>query len=503
MAQIFPPPPSQGHHFPPPSRSATLPILPSASSGFPPPPQPSSPGFPPPPLASPGFAPAPLASQDFPPPNHTYPPPPNQQSQFPPPPSSRPSTTSPTPANGDGTDTNQASSLNSRPSTTSPPPPPTNGDGTNVYQAPVPSSLPFTFSPPPTSGSGGEASQTPASNRRPSTISPPPTFSPPPANAGSGTEVYQAPVPSRDVSTTSQQPFAFGPPPTFSPPPPFEINAGSAAAHQAAMAAAAQEQKLPLSPPPTAQFGVKRLTNGAPAPGQFKGAHATNADDVGTFNGGSYRISHRTVNSVLTIQLAIGAPVLARPGAMISMSTSMSLKGTFRFSLKKWLFGAEMAYSTFTGPGELLLAPPMLGDITVLRLKDDTDTWKIGRDAYLACTMSVKKTYGGQGLSKAVLSGEGLIIATMTGPGLVWVQSFGAIIKKDLVEGESYYVDNGYLVAWNCKYEMERVASGGIISALSAGEGVACRFNGPGTVYMQTRNVKAFNAHLGVSSARG
>lgn len=49
-------------------------------------------------------------------------------------------------------------------------------------------------------------------------------------------------------------------------------------------------------------------------------------------------------------------------------------------------------------------------------------------------------------------------------------------------------MDNGHLVAWNTKYILERVASGGIISGLSAGEGLVCKFTGPGTVFMQTRN---------------
>jgi hypothetical protein len=44
------------------------------------------------------------------------------------------------------------------------------------------------------------------------------------------------------------------------------------------------------------------------------------------------------------------------------------------------------------------------------------------------------------------------------------------------------------LVAWNTKYILERVASGGIISGLSSGEGLVCKFTGPGTVFMQTRN---------------
>ncbi len=55
------------------------------------------------------------------------------------------------------------------------------------------------------------------------------------------------------------------------------------------------------------------LISGAPPAGHFVGAGAT-VDDVGTFNGGSYRISHRDCNSILTIQLAVGCPLHAKPG---------------------------------------------------------------------------------------------------------------------------------------------------------------------------------------------
>lgn len=72
-----------------------------------------------------------------------------------------------------------------------------------------------------------------------------------------------------------------------------------------------------------------------------------------------------------------------------------------------------------------------------------------------------------------------------------------------LVEGEKYYVDNGYLVAWNCDYVLERVASGGIMSAISSAEGLACKFKGPGTVYLQTRNLNMFAAQMKISTASG
>lgn len=62
------------------------------------------------------------------------------------------------------------------------------------------------------------------------------------------------------------------------------------------------------------------LRGGAPAAGHFVGAGAT-VDDVGTFNGGSYRISHRDTNTIVTIQLAAGAPLNAKPGESLNLSS--------------------------------------------------------------------------------------------------------------------------------------------------------------------------------------
>ena len=229
----------------------------------------------------------------------------------------------------------------------------------------------------------------------------------------------------------------------------------------------------------------------------FVGAGAT-ADDVGTFNGGSYRVSHRDTNTILTLQLAMSCPLTVKPGIMIAMSPTLTLKGAVKFTVKRLLAGNDVAHSIFTGPGELLLAPPMLGDCTSIRLTG-TESWSVGRDGFMACTQGVTKDFKNQGISKALFSGEGLFVYKMGGVGIVWVMSFGAIIRKDvrllpslspplpnprtdtaqLRDGEKYIIDNGHLVAWNCKYVLERVASGGIISNFSAAEGLVCKFSGP------------------------
>ena len=118
---------------------------------------------------------------------------------------------------------------------------------------------------------------------------------------------------------------------------------------------------------------------------------------------------------------------------MIAMSPSVTLKGAVKFSMKRLVAGGELATSTYTGPGEILFAPPTLGDITTLRLSGkEKQPWMVGKDAFMVATSGVQKDYKNQGLGKAMFSGEGLFVAKMTGVGIVWISSFGAIIRKDV-----------------------------------------------------------------------
>lgn len=116
---------------------------------------------------------------------------------------------------------------------------------------------------------------------------------------------------------------------------------------------------------------------------------------------------------------------------MVAMSSSVTLKGSIKFSMKKFISGGEMAKSTFTGPGEVLLAPPALGDIIPIRL-DGRQTWSVGKDAILSHTQGVNCDMKNQGLSKAIFSGEGLFVYKVSGQGVLFVTSLGAIIQKNV-----------------------------------------------------------------------
>lgn len=118
-------------------------------------------------------------------------------------------------------------------------------------------------------------------------------------------------------------------------------------------------------------------------------------------------------------------------GTMIAMSPTVTLKGKFDVSLKTIILRSQMALANFTGPGEVLLAPHTLGDITGIQLSGN-ETWSVARDAFLACTQGVDRDFKRQGISKAIFSGDGLFVFKVTGVGIMWITSFGAIVRKDV-----------------------------------------------------------------------
>ncbi|KAI0779301.1 tryptophan RNA-binding attenuator protein-like domain-containing protein [Fomes fomentarius] len=198
---------------------------------------------------------------------------------------------------------------------------------------------------------------------------------------------------------------------------------------------------------------------------------------------------------MLYLRLQPGYTIKAKPGSMVAMDSTVQIKGKLKFSMKKMFTGGEMSESTFTGPGEVLLAPETWGDVVPINL-DGRTSWSVGKDAFLACTSNIVRSTKSQGFGKALFSGEGLFVYQISGQGVMWIQSLGAITSRTLQPGEQWIVDNGHLVAWTAQYKVERVDAGGIFSASHTDEGLVCRFTGPGIVYIQTRNPEALGSWI-------
>ncbi|HOJ78022.1 MAG TPA: TIGR00266 family protein [Bacillota bacterium] len=210
-----------------------------------------------------------------------------------------------------------------------------------------------------------------------------------------------------------------------------------------------------------------------------------------------YQIENAPVFSTLRVILDKGESIRAEAGAMVSMSSSIELEaktaGQGLFGTLKAAVGGESffaaLYTATRDNSELVLAPAVLGDITVFELKGNTIFAQSG--AYLAGSNELQLST--QGSFKALISGEGLFLQKISGNGVVFLSSYGAIIEKKLAPGETYRVDTGHIVAFeeSVQYHIKKAAKG-LFASFASGEGLVGEYRGPGTIWLQTRNLPAF-----------
>ncbi|MBY0424472.1 MAG: TIGR00266 family protein, partial [Cytophagales bacterium] len=84
-------------------------------------------------------------------------------------------------------------------------------------------------------------------------------------------------------------------------------------------------------------------------------------------------------------------------------------------------------------------------------------------------------------------SGAGLFLAQCTGAGDLWFNSFGGVIEIDVKD--SYVVDTGNIVAFTGTLSYSIMRFGGYKSLFFSGEGLVCKFQGEGKVWIQTRKI--------------
>jgi uncharacterized protein (TIGR00266 family) len=206
---------------------------------------------------------------------------------------------------------------------------------------------------------------------------------------------------------------------------------------------------------------------------------------------------------MLKVQLDLGESLKAEAGSMVAMSDTVDVEGKmeggFLKGLGRMLAGESFFFQTLTarrGPGEVLLAHEIPGEIYPITL-DGRTNYILQKDGFFAASREVEISTKVQNLLKGLFSGEGFFVLRASGMGTLFVSSYGAIHPIELSEGQEFVVDNGHLVAWpeTMEYKIQK-ASSGWISSLTSGEGLVCRFRGPGRVLIQTRNPGGFIAWI-------
>lgn len=210
----------------------------------------------------------------------------------------------------------------------------------------------------------------------------------------------------------------------------------------------------------------------------------------------SYKIEHSPSYASLVLNLKTNETVLVESGAMAAMDTCIKMKSRSKGGLMKGLgrmvSGESFFISEFTAEGksgELYVSPGVPGDICHYYLQGNG--LMIQSSGFVAASPTVEIDTKFQGF-KGFFSGESLFLIRATGTGDIWFSSYGAIIEIP-VAGD-YVVDTSYIVAFEdtLNYNVEMLGGlsfRGLRTGLLGGEGLVCRFNGEGRLWVQSREL--------------
>lgn len=210
----------------------------------------------------------------------------------------------------------------------------------------------------------------------------------------------------------------------------------------------------------------------------------------------SYKIEHSPSYASLILNLKTNQTVLVESGAMAAMDTCIKMKSRAKGGLMKGLgrmvSGESFFISEFTAEGksgELYVSPGVPGDICHYYLQGNG--LMIQSSGFVAASPTVEIDTKFQGF-KGFFSGESLFLIRATGIGDIWFSSYGAIVEIP-VAGD-YVVDTSYIVAFEdtLNYNVEMLGGlsfRGLRTGILGGEGLVCRFNGEGRLWVQSREL--------------
>lgn len=146
------------------------------------------------------------------------------------------------------------------------------------------------------------------------------------------------------------------------------------------------------------------------------------------------------------------------------------------------------------GSGVVRLAPPLPGTI-VRQDVADAPISVVQTGSFLAAADAVDIDSASE-RGSAFVRGEGLFLLRFSGLGPVFLAGYGGVDRLTLGPGDRRTVNTGYVVAFDDRvtYDVDRVD--GMKSTLFGDAGIVCTFEGPGTVWTQTRSHDAFLSWL-------
>ena len=98
--------------------------------------------------------------------------------------------------------------------------------------------------------------------------------------------------------------------------------------------------------------------------------------------------------------------------------------------------------------------------------------------SYIASTDGVVLDTQWQGFKKGLFGSE-LFMLKLSGQGDIFLNAFGGIIRREILIGEKFILNNFHLVALNLDADYKVIKFGSLKSTLLGGEGFVMEINGP------------------------
>jgi uncharacterized protein (TIGR00266 family) len=183
----------------------------------------------------------------------------------------------------------------------------------------------------------------------------------------------------------------------------------------------------------------------------------------------------------------------------IEMSTSLggkdggSSSSLLKDGFKRMLTGQNLFVSDYSYSGEAgtegTVALGTAFPSKIIRLSLDEYGGKIvcQKGAYLASSMGVDiEMEFAKKFSAGFFGGEGFVLQALTGEGDVFVKAGGALVKRELEEGEILRISSGSLVGFTKDVQFDVQTISGFKNVMFGGEGLfVTTLTGPGTVWLQ------------------
>lgn len=208
--------------------------------------------------------------------------------------------------------------------------------------------------------------------------------------------------------------------------------------------------------------------------------------------------------AVARVGLAGSESIKVESGAMMATSSGVELEskveGGLLKGLKRSVLGGESLFVTrYTAPAEggwVDCAARLPGDLVVLPVNGAVNltkgSWLCSSDG-----VEIDTKWGG---FKNLAGGEGGFLVRAEGQGETVASCYGALEEITLQAGENMVLDSGHLVAFSDGMSYTtRTVTKGLVQTFKSGEGFVFEFQGPGQLWVQTRNPDEFLGWLTAS----